>query len=231
MAKKDRAKAAQRRAAREERREAQRRAAARQRRQRTLTWTAVGALVLVVAALLLARSGALGNDLAALLGRPRPAPPAPAASPAAAAPQGTSATLQPREERPRDAGTFHIAPGKKGQGYTSNPPTSGEHYPGTVPWGVHNQVFPDELIIHNLEHAGVWISYRDPNDSELAGKLAQIVDRYRTKVILTPRPANDAPIALAAWGHLLKLQVFDEARIVAFIEAYRGKVGPEPDAP
>ncbi len=54
--------------------------------------------------------------------------------------------------------------------------------------------------------------------------------RYR-KVVVTPRPANDAPIALAAWGRLLKLQVFDEAQIVAFIDAYHGKTGPEANVP
>jgi hypothetical protein len=50
-------------------------------------------------------------------------------------------------------------------------------------------------------------------------------------VIVTPRPQNDAPIAVAAWGRLLKLQRFDEARIFEFINRYRGKIGPEPNAP
>ncbi|MGH2625111.1 MAG: DUF3105 domain-containing protein, partial [Anaerolineales bacterium] len=87
-----------------------------------------------------------------------------------------------------------------------------------------------ETLVHNLEHGGVWISYRDPKDSDLAGKLQGVARRYR-KVIVTPRAANDAPIAVAAWGRLLKLQTFDEAQIVAFIEAYMGKIGPEPNVP
>ncbi len=211
MAKKDRAKAEQRRTGREQRREAQRRAAAQRRRQRTLIWSGVGALVVVGVFALLAWSGALGQQAAAVLGRKIEAPPG---------------------ERVPEAAPIHIQQGARGSGYTTNPPTSGEHY-GTseAPWGVHTQPLPDELIIHNLEHAGIWISYKDPTDTALAAKLAQVARRYATKVIVTPRPQNDAPIAVAAWGHLLKLQEFDEAKIVAFITAYRGKVGPEPQGP
>ena len=210
MAKKDRAKAEQRRTAREQRREAERRAAALRRRQRTLLGSAVGMLVVVGVFALLAWSGALGRQAAAVMGRKIEAPPG---------------------ERVREVGNPHIPGGTKGTGYASNPPTSGEHYQSEAPWGVHAQPLPDELIIHNLEHGGIWISYKDPKDTELAAKLAQVTRRYTTKVILTPRPQNDAPIAVAAWGHLLKLQEFDEVKIVAFISAYRGKVGPEPNAP
>ena len=134
-------------------------------------------------------------------------------------------------ERVREVGNPHIPVGTKGTGYSSNPPTSGEHYGSEAKWDVYTQPVPDELVIHNLEHGGIWISYKDPNDTELAAKLAQVARRYSTKVIVTPRPQNDAPIAVAAWGRLLKLQTFDEQKIVAFINAYRGKVGPEPNAP
>ncbi|MDQ7829391.1 MAG: DUF3105 domain-containing protein [Armatimonadota bacterium] len=125
----------------------------------------------------------------------------------------------------------HIAPGTRATGYATNPPTSGPHWPTTAPWGVHTEVLPDELLVHNLEHGGVWISYRNRDDRALADRLTAIAGRYRTKVIVTPRPANDVPIALAAWGRLLKLQAFDEATIVRFIDAHRGRVGPERNAP
>lgn len=211
MAKKDRAKAEQRRTAREQRRAAQQRAAAQRRRQRTLIWSGVGALVVVGVFALLAWSGALGQQAAAVLGRKIEAPPG---------------------ERVPEAAPIHIQQGARGSGYTTNPPTSGEHY-GTseAPWGVHSQQFPDEMVLHNLEHGGIWISYKDPTATALAAKLAQVGRRYATKVIVTPRPENDVPVAVAAWGHLLKLQEFDEAKIVAFITAYRGKVGPEPQGP
>ena len=210
MAKKDRAKAEQRRTAREQRREVERRAAALRRRQRTLIWSGVGAVIAVGVFALLAWSGGLGQQAATVMGRKIEAPPG---------------------ERVREVGNPHIPVGTKGTGYSSNPPTSGEHYGSEAKWDVYTQPVPDELVIHNLEHGGIWISYKDPNDTELAAKLAQVARRYSTKVIVTPRPQNDTPIAVAAWGRLLKLQTFDEQKIVAFINAYRGKVGPEPNAP
>jgi len=170
----------------------------------------VGAVIAVGVFALLAWSGGLGQQAATVMGRKVEAPPG---------------------ERVREVGNPHIPVGTKGTGYTSNPPTSGEHYGSEAKWDVYTQPVPDELVIHNLEHGGIWISYKDPNDTELAAKLAQVARRYSTKVIVTPRPQNDAPLAVAAWGRLLKLQTFDEQKIVAFINAYRGKVGPEPNAP
>lgn len=134
-------------------------------------------------------------------------------------------------ERIPIVGRAHITQGSRESGYNSNPPTSGPHWPSPAPWGVHTQPLPDEALVHNLEHGGVWISYKDGKDTDLADKLAEVAGRYRTKVIMTPRPKNDAPIAVAGWGRLLKLQRFDEARIVEFINAYRGKLGPERTAP
>jgi hypothetical protein len=91
---------------------------------------------------------------------------------------------------------------------------------------VHRSQIPDQVIIHNLEHGGIWISYRDPSDTELVDRLEALAARYRSKVIVTPRPQNDAPIAVAAWTRLMKLDAYDEDKIVRFIEAYRNK-GPE----
>src|SRR3989304_2627465 len=56
---------------------------------------------------LLAWSGALGRQAAAVMGRKIEAPPG---------------------ERVREVGNPHIPVGTKGTGYSSKPPTSGEHY-------------------------------------------------------------------------------------------------------
>ncbi len=212
MTKKDRAKAELRRTAREQRREAQRRVAAQRRRKRTLIWSAVGAVVVVGVFALLVWSGALGQQAASVMGRKIEPPP------------GDHVPILGRD---------HIPQGTTYGKYNSNPPTSGPHWPSPADWGVYTQPLPDEMLVHNLEHSGVWISYKNPADSEMADRLAAIVRRYPRKVILTPRPQNDTPIALAAWGRLLKLPGFDEAKIVAFVEAYRGLAGPadERDTP
>ncbi len=120
----------------------------------------------------------------------------------------------------------HIPVGSKRPDYNSNPPTSGPHYPNPANWGIYDKPLPDEQLVHNLEHGGVWISYRDPGDQELIGKLKELAGKYSLKVIMTPRPENDSAIAVAAWGRLLKLDTFDKAKIQEFIDAFINR-GPE----
>ena len=120
----------------------------------------------------------------------------------------------------------HIDPGSKVTTYNSNPPTSGPHYPTWSEWGVHDKQVADEFLVHNLEHGGIWISYQNLEDKELIEKLKRIVSEYTLKVILTPRPENDSPIAVAAWGRLLKLEQFDESKIRDFINGFINR-GPE----
>jgi hypothetical protein len=52
--------------------------------------------------------------------------------------------------------------------------------------------------------------------------LERIVKRY-DHLLLAPYPLMDAPLALTAWGRMLTLHEFDEARIVGFVEAYVGQ--------
>ena len=116
--------------------------------------------------------------------------------------------------------------------YNSNPPTSGWHWPQPAAWGTYDAELPDEQVIHNLEHGGVWIAYKvatasaglataaatpsQIGDDEI-NKLKEIASRFR-KIILAPRSANDSAIAVASWGQLLKLDKLDEGQIVKFIK-------------
>src|SRR3989338_5319739 len=110
--------------------------------------------------------------------------------------------------------------------YNSNPPTSGCHDPAPADWGTYDAALTDQKYIHNLEHGGIWISYKpDRVDAETVLKLKDFANRYKL-IIVAHREANDAPISLAAWMHLLNLDSFDERAILEFIEAYHNK-GPE----
>ncbi|MFY9493359.1 MAG: DUF3105 domain-containing protein [Minisyncoccia bacterium] len=121
----------------------------------------------------------------------------------------------------------HIQPGQPLPGlYLSNPPVSGWHYGETVEWGIYDQELVDQNVIHNLEHGGIWITYKPDIPAELVENLKRVAGEYKRKVVLSPRAANDSPIALAAWGWLDKFDYFDEARIKKFIKAYKDK-GPE----
>lgn len=123
-------------------------------------------------------------------------------------------------------GIQHIKEGESHPPYNSNPPTSGWHYGTAAPWGVHERELPDEQVVHNLEHGGIWISYHPSLDGETVDKLREIVRRYRSKVILTPRAKNDTKIALAAWGRLDTFDALDEGRALGFIRAFIDQ-GPE----
>lgn len=123
-------------------------------------------------------------------------------------------------------GQVHISPGQPHPSYNSNPPTSGWHSPQPAGWGYYNGELPDELVVHNLEHGGVWISFKSADDTEVINKLVALSQRYRSKVIITLRPKNDSRIAVTAWQRILKLDGYDEAQIVAFIDAWRNR-GPE----
>ena len=125
-----------------------------------------------------------------------------------------------------ELGQEHIPDGQIVDNYNSNPPTSGPHYAAPADWGAYKQPLPDERLVHNLEHGGIWLSYRDTDDQALISHLEEIVNRYGIKTIVTPRPQNDSRIAVAAWGRLLKLEEFDRGQIENFIEAFINK-GPE----
>jgi hypothetical protein len=124
-------------------------------------------------------------------------------------------------------GADHIDDGSTDHpAYNSNPPTSGWHWPVAAPWGVYDNPEKDERYIHNLEHGGIWISYKPSVVSaEDIAKLKDFAQRYR-KMIITPREANDSPIALAAWQHLQKIDSYDETTILRFIDAFYDQ-GPE----
>jgi len=124
-------------------------------------------------------------------------------------------------------GQQHITQGSTDhKPYNSNPPTSGDHWPQPAAWGIYKATLPDEQLVHNLEHGGIWISYQpDKVDQATINQLEDFAKRY-AKIIVEPRPQDDAPIALAAWTRLQNLDHYDETTILKFINALYDK-GPE----
>lgn len=118
--------------------------------------------------------------------------------------------------------------------YNSNPPTSGPHYASPANWGVYDYEVNDKIFIHNMEHGGVWISYRPTVATSTVNELKAIVDGFGgSKIVMAPRVANDSDIALAAWTRALKIDLSggdmtkeQTDQIRAFYRAFKNK-GPE----
>ena len=119
--------------------------------------------------------------------------------------------------------------------YSSTPATSGWHYYQWARWGIHDKEVPEEILVHNLEHAGVVIYYNCPDGCEdLIKQLISVASDKRTgvlfeKVIIAPYSAMDRKIALVAWNYLDKFDVFEEARILKFLQEHvNSSNAPEP---
>jgi hypothetical protein len=124
--------------------------------------------------------------------------------------------------RMADQGNAHIASADlPHEPYSSDPPTSGPHFPYIAPWGIHTRPIQPELQVHNLEDGGVIVQY-NCECPDLVNRLRAIVQKYNTQVILAPYPTMKSKIALTAWTRIQTIDDVDESRITRFIEAYRG---------
>jgi hypothetical protein len=147
---------------------------------------------------------------------------------------GPVAETSPGTPVPTMTSRDHVPEGTNVE-YSTDPPTSGPHWPSTARWGVYpNTRTPpaDERLVHNLEHGGV-IIYYDPSQLDDATieqleTLTQELASDRQCVMLTPRESlpDDKPIALTAWGVLALLDDYDAAAIRAFWRDHVAK-GPE----
>ncbi|HEX9721828.1 MAG TPA: DUF3105 domain-containing protein [Candidatus Paceibacterota bacterium] len=123
-------------------------------------------------------------------------------------------------------GREHVPEGTKVTDYNSNPPTSGKHWPSPAEWGAYSSPLPDEQLVHNLEHGGIWISYKEVGDATKE-KLNAFAATYPQAVIVTPRAENDSAIVAASWGRALKFEAYNEQLIEDFIRSNVNR-SPEP---
>ena len=118
--------------------------------------------------------------------------------------------------------------------YNSNPPSSGPHFTSPANWGVYDYEVNDQIFLHNLEHGGIWISYRPSVPADAVEELKAIAEEFgKSKIVMAPRSANDADIAIVAWTRVRKFdlsaeQLTDQQKgdIRNFYKAYKNR-GPE----
>lgn len=97
----------------------------------------------------------------------------------------------------------HVASKKYGG---DEPPTSGDHA-STVSWGIHDTEVADVNVLHNLEHGGVYISYRPDIPADEIKKIEHLFsvpsskDKFDpAKSVVAPRAANKANIVVSSWN-------------------------------
>lgn len=102
------------------------------------------------------------------------------------------------------------------------PPASGD-MTSPVPCRGSELEVPDTGVIHAMEHGGVYISYRPDLPSDQKSKLTALFTKpfsnpkfAPNKAIVAPRAANGSPIILTSWKRNLKLESFDEAKIMDY---------------
>jgi hypothetical protein len=125
--------------------------------------------------------------------------------------------------------SWHIPDGQAAS-YNTVPPTSGNHWAGWARCGFYEEGLPDELIVHNLEHSLIVISYNLTTEAEV-NRLRSVVRSiapYRTWGL--SRYYDKVPpgtVALAAWGVLETMDRIDRDRIQRFFNDFAGEEGLE----
>lgn len=196
-------KKAKREAARQARIEAQR-ARERARKRKRLGLLAVVAAVLLLAGMLIWQNREKNSAVVARAAR-----------------QAGCSDVRTFAEQDRD----HIEAGVPKPKYNSKPPTSGPHRAQTANWGSYDERVDDETLVHNLEHGGIVIHYKDLSDARV-DRLSALADRFDNGVIAQPNPDITKPIAMTAWRTLRTCDGFSEPVVEDFIATFCNK-GPE----
>jgi len=122
--------------------------------------------------------------------------------------------------------------------YSTDPPTSGVHFPVGLRAGFYEPEaadtlprFPAGYLVANLEQGDVIVWYNcgglEPGAcQELKGQIRMAIDLLGSEgVIAFPWATIEEPAVLTAWGHILRLHTFDLKQVIGFIFAHRGR-GP-----
>ena len=114
--------------------------------------------------------------------------------------------------------------------YNSQPATSGEHWPAPARCGFYEVQLPDELVVHNLEHSNIVVSYNFVLESDVSVLRDTLNNIGLSRVWGVARFYDQIPagqVALSAWGVMDVFAGVDPDRISRFFDAYAGGLGPE----
>jgi hypothetical protein len=127
-------------------------------------------------------------------------------------------------------GAQHVDPNQR-VAYDQSPPFGGPH---DGVWAdctgvVYTTAVRNENMVHALEHGTVWIAYNPDKVKDAAlDKLKSKVDGQQY-MMLSPYPGLDRPVSIQSWGHQLKVDNADDARLDDFIKSLRGNQYQTPE--
>lgn len=121
----------------------------------------------------------------------------------------------------------HIPEGTPAK-YSSNPPSSGPHFPVWATFSEIGVPFDDGYLVHSLEHGAVALLYKCEGAAcpPILEALRKIRDSLptdprcdpaiRVRVVIAPYPKMDVPIAAVAWGWTYKAECVDVPTLTQF---------------
>ena len=137
-----------------------------------------------------------------------------------------AAIMPSRNHFPSQLRISDVVPG----GYNTVPPTSGQHWGAWSDCGFYNYPLPDELLVHNLEHGNIIVSYNLDDESEIAA-LRNAVDAIplaaEYAIVRRYHAIPDGMVTLTTWGVLDRMLGVDPERIARFFRDFPGNTGPE----
>jgi hypothetical protein len=115
--------------------------------------------------------------------------------------------------------------------WSSNPPTSGQHYPVWAAFKTYAAPVPRGFLVHALEHGAVVFTYNCPDGcaADIAALQAMLDARaadplcvapLKNRFIISPDPLLDSRFAASAWGFALKAECMDLGGISTFIDLH-----------
>lgn len=119
--------------------------------------------------------------------------------------------------------------------YATNPPSGGNHWPQWAAFKKYSDPVPREMYVHDLEHGAIVLAYRCQGACpDVVAALGEVFDSLTddacpgapgpsARVILTPDPLLDTPIAAAAWGATYTATCIDVESLKAFAKANYAK--------
>lgn len=120
--------------------------------------------------------------------------------------------------------------------YSSNPPSSGPHYPIWAAYKTFATPVDRRYYVHNLEHGAVVFAYRCTDASGCPQVVAALeaaaaslptdplcAAPTRVRAVITPDPLLDVAVAAAAWGWTYKAECVDAASLAAFAQSHYGQ--------